>query len=127
MHKYDFMDSDDLEKTVAGTISKLVVSVAPLFIPGVGWYYGAATAGVQLAKLAPSLIKAVNGIVGGDTSDDNTFIQKLNVADSWMARFTPSVSDYSRDRIATIENLGVLLKDVSMQLYQQRLMGEIPR
>ncbi|MBO7211763.1 MAG: hypothetical protein J6V44_12265 [Methanobrevibacter sp.] len=36
LNKYDFFDSDGLDKSVGGTIAKTLVNVLPYFIPYVG-------------------------------------------------------------------------------------------
>mgnify|MGYP001293063599 FL=1 len=41
LNKYDFFDSDDLDKSTTGSIVKAAIKIAPAFIPGVApWYIG---------------------------------------------------------------------------------------
>lgn len=39
INKFDFLDNDGKEKSVAGTIAQTVATIAPMFIPYVGEYY----------------------------------------------------------------------------------------
>lgn len=54
INKYDFFDSDDVEKSVGGTIVKNVVSLLPMFVGGpVSTWYSAALITRELAKSLP--------------------------------------------------------------------------
>jgi hypothetical protein len=55
LNKYDFFDSDSLDKSVTGTIMKNLAIIAPAFIPGVGMYYGGALVVREMAKSLPML------------------------------------------------------------------------
>ncbi len=121
---YDFFDSDDLDKSTIGTISKLVFSVAPMLIPGVGSVYGAVSAGIALSQLIPTLMKSVSGIIG---IEEGTVLKNAGKISAYSSRFNSSVSDYSQEHMVSFENLGNLIKDVSLQLFQQRVIGEIPK
>ena len=61
-NKYDFFDSDGLDKSVTGTVMKTVASLAPLFIPGVNGYYGAALVGANILDILPSIYKSTIGL-----------------------------------------------------------------
>lgn len=129
INKLDFFDSDGLNKSIGGTIMKLTSSLAPAFVglalPEVGILYGGITALVSLSQLMPTLGKAINGFV---TNDNNNAVGRgLNKAEAWTARFGKSVSDKSRENLITFENAAGLIKDVSLQLFQQRAVSSIPR
>lgn len=123
-NQYDFFDSDSINKSIGGTIMKTAVGVAPMLIPGVGTVFGLASAGLALTQLIPILGKSISNIRNGDK--DTEFEKTLNKIESWGAQFQSSVSDKSRQKIATWENLGQLVKDVSLQLFQQQSIGKIP-
>ena len=53
LHKADFMASDDLDKSVAGSVAKNLVSVLPLFIPYVNTYYSGLLVARELSKTLP--------------------------------------------------------------------------
>lgn len=123
-NKYDFFDSDGVDKSIGGTIMKTAVGVAPMLIPGVGTVFGLASAGLALTQLLPVLGKSISNLVNGDKDTD--FERVLTKVENWGAQFQSSVSDKSREKIATWENLGQLVKDVSLQLFQQQSIGKIP-
>ena len=77
MNKIDFFDNDGLDKSVAGTISRTVVKLAPYFIPGVGEVLGAIGAIYGLARSLPVLAKAVNGVITNN-SDASNFGKTMN-------------------------------------------------
>lgn len=124
--KYNFFDSDDLDKSVIGTMAKTAFKVGMMFIPGVGKYYGAMTAAKELGKLFPVLFKSIEGIATGDISTSRS-AQTATDIQAWFSRFDSSVSDYGRQSFWNIENLGKLIEDSSMQLFQQRVIGNIPK
>lgn len=123
-NKYDFFDSDGIDKSLGGVLMKTAVSVAPMLIPGVGTYFGAISAGMALTQLFPILGKSISNFINGDKDTD--FEKTLTKIENWGAQFQSSVSDKSREKIATWENLGQLVKDVSLQLFQQQTIGKIP-
>jgi len=56
INKYDFFDSDDIEKSVAGVITKNVVSLLPLFVGGpVAAAYSKALVAREMSKSLPML------------------------------------------------------------------------
>ena len=132
INKMDFFDSDGLDKSVGGTVMKLTTSLAPTLlalIPGfwpLGLAYGTISAAIALSQLMPTLGKAVNGFFTNDNLDTEIG-KKLNKAEAWTARFGKSVSDRSREKLVTLENAASLIKDVAMQLFQQRAVQYIPR
>lgn len=91
-NKYDFFDSDGLDKSAVGTIFKTITAIAPSFIPYVGGAYAALGASVELGKLLPELYKSIDGILTNDSSDNKT----LNNVSAWLSRFDSSVSDKAR-------------------------------
>lgn len=71
-NKYDFFDSDGLDKSVTGTIFKTAVQIAPYFIPVFNKFYAAFTASLQLGKTLPVLYKSIEGIASGDASNSKS-------------------------------------------------------
>lgn len=125
-NKYDFFDSDGLDKSVSGTVAKTVLKVAPMLIPYVGPVYGALTAGIELGKLFPVLFKSIEGIATGDLSTSKS-AQTATDLQAWFSRFDGSLSDYARNKFWSLESLGKLVEDSSKQLFQQRVIGQIPK
>ena len=124
LNKYDFFDSDGLDKNIVGTIAKTAFMTLPYLIPGVGEVLGAVTAFTALNRVLPELGKAINGIAGQDPN--NEFSKSMNQWAGWFSKFDPSVSDYSQEHLLSWENLGNLISSVSGQLFQQRVVGAIP-
>lgn len=125
-NKYDFFDSDGLDKSVGGTVMKTLVTVAPMFIPGVNYVYGGITAALELGEVFPLLYKSVAGIAYGDTSNMSS-MNTVNDIQGYFSRFNSSQSDYARSSgFFSAENLGDIIASSSMQLYQQRVISRIP-
>jgi hypothetical protein len=64
INKYDFFDSDDLEKSVAGTVAKNVASIIPMFIPYVNTAYSGLLVGRELAKTLPMAYGMLASLTG---------------------------------------------------------------
>ena len=56
-NKFDFFDSDDLEKSTSSTLLKNIVKVAPAFIPGIAPWYIAARVGLEMTDLLSRQLK----------------------------------------------------------------------
>lgn len=129
INKFDFFDSDGLDKSVGGSVMKLTASIAPtllgLVAPPIGLAYGGISALIALSQLMPTLGKAVNGFITND--NENAIGRALNKAEAYTSRFARSVSDKSREKTITFENAASLINDVAMQLFQQRAVQYIPR
>ena len=123
LNKFDFFDSDGLDKSIGGTLMKTAMKTLPLLIPYVGPVLGYAGAALALADLVPVLGKSINGLL---SSNDNEFGKAMTKFESYMARFDGSTSDYSRNKMISMENLGSLVSSVSNQLFQQRAVSAIP-
>ena len=116
-NKIDFLDSDDLEKSVMGTVAKNVALVGSLFLPGgVGYAVTAATLLQQSLKLGATLGKMLTGSDTGLFNQMEAFASATNLHES--------VSDYSQEHIWSWENLIQTAGDAITQLRQQRLLFE---
>lgn len=115
LNRYDFFDSDDKEKSVAGSLFKNLAMVVPALVGGpvAATYLGVST-GLQAMKLMTGLGK----IIGG--SD----IGWLNDADGFLKQFDMGVSDHSQESVWTMENFLGLGSQVYLQLAQQRYLFE---
>lgn len=128
-NKYDFFDSDGLEKSFGGTLMKTLVNLAPYVISGTiggpaGWIWGGVNATLEIARVLPTLGKAVNGIFGGD--DNSALAQGLSRWEAALSRFDSSTSDATRNQPWSVETLGSLVSDIAGQLYQQRVISMVP-
>ena len=122
INQYDFFDSDDLQKSVKGSLMKSVVKVAPALIPTIApWYIGARVI-LSSADLFAKVGKMIPGI--GSESPILSYLEGLNAA------ATQSTSDWSRGsqemgmqaHAWSLENLLNLSADVFTQLAEQRWM-----
>jgi hypothetical protein len=105
LNNLDFFDSDDKEKSIGGTIMKNAVALAPLFIGGpIGTAYSAALVVRELLKATPM----IDGLVGAVTGNDapTAFSRLTNTLAGKATAATSSVSDYSKERQLTWENIG---------------------
>lgn len=123
LNKYDFFDSDGMDKSLIGTVAKTAFTTIPYLIPGVGEVLGGLTAIVALNRVLPVLGKAIASMAGQGDSD---FVKQMNQYEGLFAKFDPSVSDNSQEHLVSWENLGNLISSVSGQLFQQRVVGSIP-
>ena len=126
-NKYDFFDSDGLDKSVIGSVFDTVVKVAPAFIPyaNIGYIYTALNIAKDLGKLLPVMYKSIHGIATNDNSDDK--VGFTNEIQGWFSKFDSSTSDKSREGFWNIENILNIASSSSLQLKSQRLIGELPK
>lgn len=122
VNKYDFFDSDDLEKSAKGSLMKSIVKVAPALIPTIApWYIGA-----RVISSSADLFAKVGKMLPGVGSDSPmlSYLEGLNAA------ATQSTSDWSKGsqemgmqaHAWSMENLLNLSADVFTQLAEQRWM-----
>lgn len=117
INKYDFFDSDDIEKSVAGCIAKSAATILPAFIPYVGVAYTTALIAKEVAKAMPML----HGIVTA-FSDSETPSWVNDVA-AYGTKYSSSTSDYARQNTFSMENFSNLVADVALQWSQQRAIA----
>lgn len=116
LNKYDFFDSDGLDKSVTGTIAKTAAVIAPLFTP-LAPYYGYAMVGSQLMDLLPTLY---NTIAGNFTDSTIPF---FNQVQGIGRSLQGSTSEYSKEHLFSFENFANTVADVALQWQQQRTIA----
>lgn len=119
VNKYDFFDSDDLQKSVGGTIFKSVASVIPMFIPYVNTAYSGLLVAREVSKALPMLYGMAMGLSGSDNVDSKW----MNTAAAYGQKFTGSTSDYAQENVFSFENFGNLMSDVALQWGQQKFIA----
>lgn len=120
VNKYDFFDSDDIEKSVGGTIAKNVAALVPMFIGGpVGSIYATALIGREFAKSLPMLY----GITTSLFSDGET-PRWLNSIAAMGEKFSGGTSDYAKEHSFSFENIGNMISDVALQWGQQKQIAK---
>lgn len=119
LNSVDFMDSDDLQKSVAGTVAKNVAAIVPMFIPYVNTAYSGLLVTRELAKTLPMAY----GMVSSLTGDENPNSKLMNTIASYGQKFTTSTSDYAQENTFSFENFGNLMSDVALQWGQQKFIA----
>ena len=119
LNKYDFIDSDDMDKSVTGTILKNVASVLPLAVPYVGEAYSAGLVVRELAKTTPMLY----GMIKSLFSDKSANSQFLNSLQGRATAMSGSVSDAGQSAMWTWEGVFNMMGDVATQWGQQKAVA----
>ena len=117
INKYDFFDSDDIKKSVAGVITKNVVSLLPLFTP-LGGAYSALMVAKEFSKAMPMLYGIATML--GDSEESPAWVN--NVA-AWGTRMSGGTSQYAKENTFSFENFGNLIADVALQWGQQKAIA----
>lgn len=126
-NKIDIFDADGKRTSAGKVVAKSIVRVAPYLIPGgVGQIYAYLKAGQAMAEFVPTLLKSVDAFVTNDTTR-NDFGRTMNDIVGYMNRFDHGVSDASREKLLTFENVGKMFADVSGQLFEQKAVANITR
>lgn len=127
INKYDPFDSDGLTTEPWKVAVKNILRVAPFLIGGeVGLVIKGLSAAAALFEFMPTFLKAVDGIATNDAMD-NEFGRKMNQLETWLGRLDNSVSDRSREKLVTFENIGNMFADVTAQLFQQKAVARLPQ
>lgn len=120
VNKYDFFDSDDLEKSKTGVIAKNIAAALPMFIPYVGTFYSGLMVARELAKSLPMVAGIVNGLAANNEGNSTL----LNTLAAYGQKFTSSTSDYAQENTFAFENFGNLMSDVALQWGQQKFVAQ---
>lgn len=120
INKYDFFDSDSLDKSTAGTIAKNVAAVVPMLLGGpVGQTYSALLIARELSKTLPMLYGMTTALFGNE--EDSTV---LNTIAAYGEKFSGGNSQYAKEHTFSFENIGNLMSDVALQWGQQKLISK---
>lgn len=120
INKYDFFDSDSLDKSVTGTIMKNVAAVAPLFIGGpTAAIYSGILIARELCKSLPMLYGMSTALFGNENDVDI-----LNTLAAYGQKYTGGTSEYGKTHTFSFEQIGNLMSDVATQWGQQKLISQ---
>lgn len=120
INKYDFFDSDDIEKSVTGTVAKNVASLVPIFIGGpVGVAYSSLIIAREMAKSMPMLYSMSSSLLG-----DYDVPAWMNSVAAMGNKFTSGTSQYAKEHTFAFENFGNLVADVALQWGQQKTIAQ---
>ena len=122
VNKYDFFDSDDLEKSTEGVIAKNLTAIAPMiFLGPVGSsIYAGFYVGREILKTLPMLEK-IGTILSSEDRGENSM---LNTLAAYGQKFTGGTSDYGKQHTFSLENFGNLISDVALQWGQQKFIAD---
>lgn len=123
INKYDFIDSDDMDKSITGVVLKNLATVVPLAIPYVGEIYSGAIVARELAKTTPMLY----GIIKSLFSDEAVNSPVLNTVQAYAQQLTGSSSDYANSKVFTLEGTLNMMGDVATQWGQQQAVAKWTR
>ena len=118
INKYDFFDSDDVEKSISGVIAKNVATLLPLFTP-IGTAYSAALVAKEFSKAIPMLYGVATMLF--DQQEQPTWVN--NVA-AWGSKLSGGTSQYAKENTFSFENFGNLIADVALQWGQQKAVAQ---
>lgn len=117
-NKFDFFDSDDIDKSTAGSMSRAIAQIAPVFIPYVGEAYIATRIAISMGELLPAIGKVFTG-------SDNEFLSKIEGINKAMSFSTSDYTQGSSEQNIeahpwSMETGLKLISDVFTQLAEQR-------
>ena len=118
-NKYDFFDSDGLDKSVTGTVMKSVAAIAPMFMgPYVAPIYSGLLVGRELMKTFPMLYGLTTAWF--DMPAENETLNKLAGIGEAL---TTGTSDAGKSSMLNFEVLSNMMTDVALQWGQQKAIA----
>lgn len=118
-NKYDFFDSDGLDKSVTGTVMKSAAAIAPMFMgPYVAPIYSGLLVGRELMKTFPMLYGLTTAWF--DTPAENATLNKLAGIGQAL---TTGTSDAGKSSMLNMEVLSNMVTDVALQWGQQKAIA----
>lgn len=117
INKYDFFDSDDIQKSVGGVIAKNVAALLPIFTP-IGTAYSALLVAKEFSKALPMLYGFATML-----SDSQEAPKWVNNVAAIGTKFSGSTSQYAKENTFSFENFGNLIADVALQWGQQKAIA----
>lgn len=121
LNRYDFFDSDGLDKSITGTIAKNLVAIAPLALLGPTgvMVYGGLYVGREMFKTLPMLYGMYQSFTGQEKQDSKL----LNTIAAYGNKFTSGTSEYAQQNTFSAENFINLIGEVALQWGQQRAIA----
>lgn len=115
LNKYDFFDSDDIHKSIGGTLLKNVALIGSMFLP---YGIGATITGLNIAVQATGFLSTLGKMFLG--SDSPT----LSALEGWAQSMDRqgAKSEYAQQNMWCWENMINLIGDVAGQLREQRFL-----
>ena len=117
MDSINFFDSDDLDKSIPGTIMKTAVTIAPMLIAPIAPYYIGLGVAFETAKLANQAIQVGASILGGQAP------KFTNSIEGYLTSLELSPTKSSSKSQWNAVNFINLFGDVFKQIAEQRWIG----
>ena len=117
MDSINFFDSDDLDKSVTGTIMKTAATIAPMLIAPIAPYYIGLGVAFETAKLANQAIQVGASILGGQAP------KFTNSIEGYLTSLELSPTKSSSKSQWNAVNFINLFGDVFKQIAEQRWIG----
>ena len=118
-NKYDFFDSDGLDKSVIGTVMKSAAAIAPMFMgPYVAPIYSGLLVGRELMKTLPMLYGITTAWF--DMPAENGTLNKLAGIGQAL---TTGTSDAGKSSMLNLEVLSNMVTDIALQWGQQKAIA----
>lgn len=120
MDKYNFFDSDGLDKSPVGTIASAITTIAPMLM---GPYVSAIYSGILVARELSKSLPMLYGFTTAwfDLPQENS---TLNNIAARATALTGSISDYGKSSILNLETGTKLITDVATQWGQQKFIAQ---
>lgn len=126
---YNFLASDGMTKSIAGTIAKAAVKMAPLYLRGTaGDMYAYALIGTELMEVLPMLAKAGVGLFVNDAEVNKDYWKGLSkIQQLGAAMSTSSVSDVGNASFFSAEQMVGLIGGTFSFLKEMNALAKIPQ
>lgn len=125
-NKFDFMDSDDLNKSITGTLVKGAVELLPLALGGpVSEAYKAYYIASNLIDATAQIGKSIDGILNNDAKS-GTFYKWANSLQGVLSQQKTGMSEHGRDNMFSIEGLANQAVDAVMMMTAQNSVFTYP-
>lgn len=134
-NQFDFFDSDSKEKSIAGTVFKTIVEIAPFLIPTftvagaaikVGQLYGGVRAAVGMASALPTFYKGFEGMLLGESR--SPLNKGLTQVENYLSKFNQtSVSDEGQANMFNFEQVADMVGSIFSQIHEQRAMASLSK
>lgn len=124
INKFDFWDSDGMDKSLGGIAMKTFFSLLPYLTPLRG-YYGAFTGLMSLVGTMPILYKSFESLILGENQTNMT--DSMLALENWFYKWDSNASKSKKGSKSfwTVESIGQLVADTFGQLYQQRAAAKL--
>lgn len=119
LNKYDFFDSDGLDKSITGTIMKSAAAIAPMLMgPYIAPIYSGLLVGREILKTLPMLYGISTS--WSDAPQENATLNKLaGIGQS----LTTGISDAGKSSMLNAEQLSSMISDIALQWGQQKAIA----